>query len=339
MSSVSIPKKPVKFRSARRKKRRAPCVGRQPTISEPATSSATAEGEVPIPILTASGKKLALSLPSVRGGTEGGNEIGELGPSNDGSSSAEATPVMEGNRLLDCQTLLAAVRKLARCADCSAPLEVRENQDLGFRNGVVTKMWLACSHCDQAVILSDPRKSRAVNSKAVLASKLSGIGCSRLDMVCRVLGLPPSLSAPSYSEYNKELAKLCSQQAEASFLRASEELHRLRGVSNDTIIDVIVTCDGTWSKRGFTANYGVVVVLSWETGQVLDVVVLSKSCPECKAHADLDEDSEDFRLWWEGHEEICNQNYEGSSPAMEPEGALRIWQRSVEKLKLRFTTV
>ena len=68
MSSLSIPKKPVKFRSARRKKRRAPCVGRQPTISEPATSSATAEGEVPIPILTASGKKLALSLPSARGG-------------------------------------------------------------------------------------------------------------------------------------------------------------------------------------------------------------------------------------------------------------------------------
>ena len=66
MSSVSIPEKPVKFRSARRKKRRAPCVGWQPTISEPATSSATAEGEVPI--LTASGKKLALSLHSVRGG-------------------------------------------------------------------------------------------------------------------------------------------------------------------------------------------------------------------------------------------------------------------------------
>ena len=132
----------------------------------------------------------------MRRGTEGGKEIGELRPSNDGSSSAEATPVMEGYRLLDCLTLLAAVGKLARCADCSAPLEVRENQDLGFRNGVVTKMWLACSHCDQAVIISDPRKSRVVNSKDVLASKLSGIGCSRLDIVCRVLGLPHHLVRP-----------------------------------------------------------------------------------------------------------------------------------------------
>ena len=69
MSSVSIPEKPVKFLSACRKKRCAPCVGWQPTISEPATSSATAKGEVPI--LTASGKKLALSLPSVSGGGGG----------------------------------------------------------------------------------------------------------------------------------------------------------------------------------------------------------------------------------------------------------------------------
>ena len=59
MSSVSIPEKPVKFRSARREKRRAPSVGRQPTITEPATSSSTAEGEVRRPILTESGKKLA----------------------------------------------------------------------------------------------------------------------------------------------------------------------------------------------------------------------------------------------------------------------------------------
>ena len=42
------------------------------------------------------------------------------------------------------------------------------------------------------------------------------------------------------------------------------------------VIDVMVTCDGTWSKRGHTALFGVVVMASWETGQVLDVEVLSK---------------------------------------------------------------
>ena len=50
----------------------------------------------------------------------------------------------------------------------------------------------------------------------------------------------------------------------------------------DDVVDCTVTCDGIWSRRGFVANYGVVAVLSWETGQVLDVVVLSKSCKEAE---------------------------------------------------------
>ena len=33
---------------------------------------------------------------------------------------------------------------------------------------------------------------------------------------------------------------------------------------------MIVTCDGTWPKRGFTANYGVVVVISSIALYVLD---------------------------------------------------------------------
>ncbi len=46
----------------------------------------------------------------------------------------------------------------------------------------------------------------------------------------------------------------------------------------DEPLDVTVTFDGTWSKRGYTALYGVCVVMSWDTGRVLDTVVLSKCC-------------------------------------------------------------
>ena len=43
---------------------------------------------------------------------------------------------MQGLRLMNCQSLLASVRKGARCADCSSPLEVRERMDLDFLSGV-----------------------------------------------------------------------------------------------------------------------------------------------------------------------------------------------------------
>ena len=46
-------------------------------------------------------------------------------------------------------------------------------------------------------------------------------------------------------------------------------------------MDIRVTCDGTWSRRGHQAKYGIVVVASWENGHVLDTEVLSKFCYEC----------------------------------------------------------
>ena len=81
------------------------------------------------------------------------------------------------------------------------------------------------------------------------------------------------------------------------------------------------------------------MVASWESGQVLDFEVLSKYCPECAAHDKLDKDTQDYKDWLEAHKASCDANYVGCSPAMEAEGALRIWRRSVEKLKLRYTTM
>ena len=39
-------------------------------------------------------------------------------------------------------------------------------------------------------------------------------------------------------------------------------------------IDMTVTFDGTWSKTGFTAQYGAGVVAAWDTGRVLRVDIV-----------------------------------------------------------------
>ena len=35
--------------------------------------------------------------------------------------------------------------------------------------------------------------------------------------------------------------------------------------------------------------------------------------------------SKQFLEWWAEHEPLCNKNYDGSSPMMEAEGALRVF--------------
>ena len=105
------------------------------------------------------------------------------------------------------------------------------------------------------------------------------------------------------------------------------------------IIDIQVTCDGTWSKRGHQAIYGIVVIAAWATGQVIHTEVLSKYCAECHAKRGADTSSEDFLDWYEEHQGQCHVNHYGSSNAMEADGVVVIWQRSIEEHKLHYTSV
>ena len=106
--------------------------------------------------------------------------------------------------------------------------------------------------------------------------------------------------------------------------------HLRKNAVPDEILNVTVTCDATWQKQGHQSLYGVMVVASLETGQVLDVEVLSKWCKDCHAKRRLHPTSTEFLDWREEHQGICSVNYSESSGAMEVEGALRIWRHSVE---------
>lgn len=54
-------------------------------------------------------------------------------------------------------------------------------------------------------------------------------------------------------------------------------LHVLHDADPSNVIDISVSCDGTWSRHGHTATHSVVVI-NWETGQVLDYEILTKRC-------------------------------------------------------------
>lgn len=51
-------------------------------------------------------------------------------------------------------------------------------------------------------------------------------------------------------------------------------------MSEDTS-DVGVSIDGTWQRKGFSSTLGVTTAISIDTGKVLDVAIMSKSCKGC----------------------------------------------------------
>ena len=195
--------------------------------------------------------------------------------------------------------------------------------------------------CKEAVIINPyTAEAKAMNVQSVYAMRGIGKGRAGLENFCARMDLLPPVSTSNYQIYNEVIAEAIGDEVLQNMEAASAHLHHLYGVAPSEIIDVAVTCDGTWSKRGFTATYGVIVVISWLSGQVLDYEILSKRCTVCAIKKEtIDESSEEFKAWYEVHKPHCELNHFGSSPLMESEGAMKLWTRSVEKLHLRYTTV
>ena len=82
------------------------------------------------------------------------------------------------------------------------------------------------------------------------------------------------------------------EEREASLADAAAELRKK--VPGDQVLDNSVTCDCNWARQGFQSLYGVIVVASWKTGQVLDVEVLNKHCQACATHHGLDTSYDEF---------------------------------------------
>ncbi|GFU50996.1 uncharacterized protein TNCV_4461891 [Trichonephila clavipes] len=112
------------------------------------------------------------------------------------------------------------------------------------------------------------------------------------------------------------------------------------GSKNDKdIVDIGVSYDGSWLTRGHTSNIGVGCVIDLLTGFVIDYEVMSKRCGECEqTKFALEEDSADFRIWYEGHQDVCSATHVGLSGAMEVNAAAKLWERS-ESIGFRYTTL
>lgn len=102
--------------------------------------------------------------------------------------------------------------------------------------------------------------------------------------------------------------------------------------SEGDTIDIGVTYDGSWHKRGQNSNYGVFCVVEITTGLVIDFEIMSKYYHKCiKAAADLDGNSAEFSVWQNAHvtSGACEKNYEVSSGSMEVKASAILWKRSI----------
>lgn len=78
--------------------------------------------------------------------------------------------------------------------------------------------------------------------------------------------------------------QLCSF-AHTDILSIINDIRRNRQCKSGDILDLTVSLDGTWKKRGHQSLYGIVYLIDADSGYCLDFETLSKRCEQCELKA------------------------------------------------------
>lgn len=189
---------------------------------------AEAPVERPVPLETASSKKLAISLrspsfatrvlrsqaaPSTSSADEPSISSGMF---EDPESEEDYRYVgnLQGYRLLDCEDLIQAASGLG-CLSCGASVKLVE--DLSVRRGLTSKLFYQCTNtvCKEDILLSNPYagKSKSLNVRSVLAMRTIGRGHSGMESFCGMMDMLPPVASRIFGVHNQTLGNASEEIA------------------------------------------------------------------------------------------------------------------------------
>ena len=266
------------------------------------------------------------------------------------ADDAVAAPDVIAAAIVRTTVLSALVENLA-CTLCGSRTLIIRATDENL--GMICKLQTFCTTCEEVInstLSSDriggSRSSRVpfvVTRSAVSAAMDAGVGYAGLDKFCRFLDMPV-LHPKTFNTHVKAVAAArvaVTDTVMAGAARTVREVHALLRPAGDdnAILDLTVSFDGTWMRRGHKSLYGVGFVVEVVTGLVIDYHVMSLYCQSCAiAAAHYGDNDEEFDRWREQHT-TCSCNYAGSSGAMEKAAAEVMWRRSEDTHRFRYTTM
>lgn len=250
-------------------------------------------------------------------------------------------------------SLWSELYKGVKCGECgmdSVKAELTEPSGFAFK--VIVK----CYNCSTVLneIYTSPKVGNTestrppfdVNRRMVNTFVTMGKGHSAMEQHCMAMGMA-GLSSPSFNshlikltEENKLVRQHVLRNAHSAVRRAHMEVDS--SVSDSDVINIGVSYDGTWMKRGHTSKYGLGLVIDILTGLVLDFEIMSKYCSICeKTERKMDVASDEYKQWYQSHKDagVCEKNFDGSSNAMEMKAAEILWTRSIRLCNMRYTTL
>ncbi len=241
-----------------------------------------------------------------------------------------------GFRFMDLEVLSTVISLLACPECCHIALMLLEIPSK--RKGCASFLHLECKQCSWKNVFHTSGKTKrtfTVNRQLTYAMRSVGLGRNGAEKICCVMNMPPPQLYKYYKAHAHAVKNAAKGVAEDTMLEAAAEIRAKKGGAE--FVEVGVSGDGSWQKRGYSSLHGTVNVMSMETGKVLDTEVLTQFCRECSLHEQDNKKELAYEVWKTEHMPKCKANFSGSSGAMEPKGIENIFGRSAQSRNLLYT--
>lgn len=230
---------------------------------------------------------------------------------------------------LECLNVLFST---VHCPACSTS-NLSVSDDPAKRMGCSLELYFTCAACGY---VSERQHSSKrcdkvfeVNRRLVYGMRQIGCGFEEACTFLSTMNMPPPPNKSAYNAHNKSLLQVVERLGEEIMMGSAIRVRQTIGSD-----ECGVSVDGSWHRRGYSSLNGVVTTLSIDTGEALDVEILSKECFGCRKWGSIDKADPRHASMIANHQ--CRINYTGSSGGMEPVGAGRIFLRSEAKRGLKY---
>ncbi|KAG0436683.1 hypothetical protein HPB47_017817 [Ixodes persulcatus] len=162
----------------------------------------------------------------------------------------------EGYRLIDVSCIKVLMSALL-CSECvGSSLERTESG-----KGIHFEFVVLCTTCGEvaralhSVNIGDTRLNELA-ARIDLSARDSGVSFTKLSHLFTGINLPPPMCLKTAKKVAAKVHDAAVTAAGKVMRSAAQSVRKAKIVAKDELLDVCVTFDGTWNKRGHTSHFG-----------------------------------------------------------------------------------
>lgn len=235
-------------------------------------------------------------------------------------------------RIIEFVSVFGVLSEFIICKDCKKKITFEETSHKGLGFAIV-----AICECSRRDIASGPHihNGYEINRRIVFVMRLLGVGRDGINLFCGLMDIGKGLSKNTYDLIVEHVHSASKSVFDFLCKKAVDEEKRENEKNKFPLLNLKVSGDGSWKKRGFNSLFGVTSLIGNATGKVIDAVVKSSYCKACLNWKDTN--SDEYKLWYEEHEPHCTNNHTGSAGKMEVDAVKEMFSSSEEKYGVRYS--